>query len=291
MATVDSRGIDSPLTENPLRENDSSDVFQAADALLNFQNSSKKGKVLEFQFTPSEMQPGNQSSHMVIDEDLSNPLSQHTNDLQNAQSPLKRNLQYDESLKGECKIIIENSSPNKSAKDLNRLTYAKILNAKYKDCIVDVKSSGFGKLSVFTKTARAANFILNDRSYLKSKNLKAFIPSYFVSSQGVIRSVPLDISEQELKDNLEVLGFHHNNSAILEVRRLSRKTINDETKKPEYVPSQTVLLTFNSKSLPSKVAIYNTSINVDPYTPPVKMCWNCLRYGHISKYCKSCPSA
>ena len=35
------------------------------------------------------------------------------------------------------------------------------------------------------------------------------------------------------------------------------------------------------------MAIYNTSTEVEPYVPPVKICWNCLRYGHIAKQCRS----
>lgn len=46
-----------------------------------------------------------------------------------------------------------------------------------------------------------------------------------MTSQGVIKGVPLDITEQELKDNLEILGFHDDKTAAIELCRLSRKTI------------------------------------------------------------------
>lgn len=123
------------------------------------------------------------------------------------------------------------------------------------------------------------NFILSDDN-LKSTNLKAPIPSYFVTLQGYDafydKGIPLDFSEQKILNNTVILDSNHNNSAIIRVRRLSRKSVNKDT----------VLLTFKGKSLPPKVAIYNASFKVEIYTPPVKICWKCLRYGHISKFCK-----
>lgn len=160
------------------------------------------------------------------------------------------------------------------------------MNSKFKNAIVDVKNSGLGRLAVFTNSASSANSTLNSKSF-EDKGLKASIPSYFVTSQGVIKNVPLDLSGQELLENIEILDNHHFNSSVLEVRRLPRKTFNKDTNKTEYVPSHTILLTFKGRSLPSKIAIYHASIVVEPYTPPVKICWNCLQYGHISKYCKS----
>lgn len=277
----------SAITQLPL------DVFQSADILLKLQSGvfNKKRKMSDQSENPKTL-TNPENDKMIVDDtstsdycDKNQTRNASSEKIINRQQP-PNGFRYDESLKGECKIMIESSLPNTPAKDFNRLTYAKILNSKYKNCIVDVKSSGFGKLAVFTKSACAANIILDDKS-LESKGLKAFIPSYFVTSQGVIRNIPLDISEKEIKENLEILGYHHNNSAVINVRRLSRKTINNETKKAEYVPSNTVLLTFNNKSLPSKVSIFNASLNVEKYTPPVKACWKCLRYGHISKYCKS----
>ena len=55
-------------------------------------------------------------------------------------------------------------------KDLDRFYCAKIFYLIHKNAIVDVKSSGFGKLSITVKSVREANVILSDQS-LESKGL------------------------------------------------------------------------------------------------------------------------
>ena len=203
------------------------------------------------------------------------------------QTRVALDYRYDEAERGPCKVVIERSANSDLAdKNLNRFKYAKRFNVTYKNSIVDVNSSGFGKLAVITKSAREANVILNDRS-LEGMGLRATIPSYFVSSQGVISGIPLDMTEQEIRDNLVTLGGSQRAISLLDFRRLDRKNINKDTNKVEYVPSRSVLLTFKGRTLPQKVSIYNAATNVQPYTPPVKICWNCLRYGHISKQCRS----
>lgn len=215
--------LENSLTESGATDENIHDALEVADILEEFQVS-KKRKVLEPHTAPSARQPTEQTDKMIVEDDF-NSNSQEGFHSRNSQSPFLSKLRYDESLKGECKIMIESLKHEKSAKDLNRLTYAKIFNDRYKNCIVDVKSSGFGKLAIFTNSACTASTILNDKSYLEGKGIKAFIPFYFVTSQGVIRGVPLDISEQEIKEGLDVLGFHHGNSVVLEVRRLSKKNI------------------------------------------------------------------
>ena len=102
-------------------------------------------------------------------------------------------------------IAMMNHNANK---DLDRIKYAKLLNSTYKNSIVDVKSSGYGKLSVIVNSAREANIILSDKS-LESMGLRASIPSYFVSCQGVIGDVPTEMSEKEIIDNLVILNNVH----------------------------------------------------------------------------------
>ena len=133
---------------------------------------------------------------------------------------------YDEAERGPCKVVIERSANSDLAdKDLNRFKYAKLFNVTHKNSIVDVNSSGFGKLAVITKSARKVNVILNDRS-LEGMGQWASIPSYFVSSQDIIRGIPLDMTEQEIRDNLVTLDGSQRAVSLSDVRRLDRKNIN-----------------------------------------------------------------
>ena len=193
---------------------------------------------------------------------------------------------YDESQRGSCKVLLERLANSDLAnKDLDRIKHAKLLNSTYKNSIVDVKSSGYGKLSIIVNSAREANIILNDKS-LESMGLRASIPSYFVSCQGVIGGIPIEMSEKEIIDNLVILNNVHKTKTI-EARRLDRKMFDKETNKVSYDPSRSILLTFRGRTLPERVAIYSASTNVEPYILPAKICWCCLRYGHVSKHCRS----
>lgn len=121
---------------------------------------------------------------------------------------------YDEKILGNCRVIIDNMKNTSPPKKLNRLKYVKLLNERYKGSIVEVKSSGWGKLAVIVNSAKSANAIMNDK-LLHDDGLKAFIPAYFISSQGVIKDIPTSFSEDEIKNNLEILGQHHSTSSIL----------------------------------------------------------------------------
>ena len=104
-------------------------------------------------------------------------------------------IAINKSHRGQCKVMIERTSnSNDSDKDLDRFKSAKLFNSMYPNSIVDVNSSGFGKLSVVVRSARDENAILDDKS-LENKGLRASIPSYFVTCQGVILGISLEMSE------------------------------------------------------------------------------------------------
>lgn len=75
------------------------------------------------------------------------------------------------------------------------------------------------------------------------------------------------------------------NFIILKAPRFSRKirNINGEI---EYKPTGTILLTFKGSQFPSFVSIFRVVCHVEPLIQKVIQCYNCLRYGHISKQCK-----
>ncbi|CAK1591850.1 unnamed protein product [Parnassius mnemosyne] len=56
-------------------------------------------------------------------------------------------------------------------------------------------------------------------------------------------------------------------------------------------PTGTVAITFASNVLPDHVDLHGWRFVVNQYIPPVKQCYNCLRYGHLAKYCKNSVNA
>ncbi|EFN75334.1 hypothetical protein EAI_12577, partial [Harpegnathos saltator] len=51
--------------------------------------------------------------------------------------------------------------------------------------------------------------------------------------------------------------------------------------------SGSVCIEFMSQTLPNSVIIWRSIIDIKPYFPSIRICYNCGRLGHIAKVCKS----
>ena len=94
--------------------------------------------------------------------------------------------------------------------------------------------------------------------------------------KGVIRAKCLKHdSEEEIKEHLK-------NQDVNEVRRVTIK------KNGEIIKTDVYILTFNLLVCPKTIKIADwLIIKVDEYNYTPQQCYNCLKYGHISKYCKN----
>ncbi|XP_028172351.1 uncharacterized protein LOC114361497 [Ostrinia furnacalis] len=146
-----------------------------------------------------------------------------------------------------------------------------------------LKRIGRNRLSIsFSKFEDANSFL--DNGSLKFNKYKAFIPSFNVTRMGVVRGVPTDWTEEEIVSNISVpIGC----GKILKARRLKRKNIvNGEA---QFVPIETVVLTFDGQVLPKRVFLCFNSLPVDLYIYPTIQCFSCCRYGHVKSQCRSTP--
>lgn len=145
-----------------------------------------------------------------------------------------------------------------------------------------IKSVGRNRVSVEFITAEDANNILENPCLSRHK-LIASIPSYNVSRMGLVRGVPVDWSMEEFVDATDLKNGH---GKILKARRLQRKVINDGVP-PSWVPTQSVVVTFEGQILPEKIFALYTSLKVELYVLPTIQCRKCLRFGHIQSQCRS----
>lgn len=100
----------------------------------------------------------------------------------------------------------------------------------------------------------------------------------------VVRGIPTDWSEEEIFKNINVpFGC----GPILKVRRLNKKQINNAN--TNFIPIETVVLTFDGQVLPKRVYLCYNSLPVDLYIYPTIQCFQCCRYGHIKSQCRSSP--
>lgn len=244
------------------------DTENAASLLMEFQNASKKLKMNPTQIGNTEDQ--NKLSDTVTDG--STILPGDSTVRTKKQGP-NTSFRYPLTEKGHCKVLVQLDPQRKNSKEgdrLNKVSFGRLLHARdsiHNKAVVDIKSNGIGKLCILMKSAAD--------------------PANFCRCQGVIRDVPVNVSNDEIKQNLEVLGNMRGRTSVADVRRLNKKFRNSETGSFEYKESLSVLVTFNGTELPDKVALYKASSTVSPYTQQVRMCLKCLRYGHIASQCRS----
>lgn len=73
---------------------------------------------------------------------------------------------------------------------------------------------------------------------------------------------------------------------IVKARRLNRKIKKDDGSS-SWLPTQSVVLTFEGQSLPKKIFAFYTSLVVEVYQLPTIQCRKCLRFGHVQNVCRS----
>lgn len=118
-----------------------------------------------------------------------------------------------------------NNNSLEADKDLHSMCVGKILHSLYLGKVVEIKSSGRGKVKVVLNSEKAANKLVTN-GILKSKDLIAVIPDSFVTCQGVI----IDTSKtpvEEILQNIETLGPHKTNIKITNAIRFNRRTTDE----------------------------------------------------------------
>lgn len=147
-----------------------------------------------------------------------------------------------------------------------------------------IKPEGRYKLSIEFKSATLANEFVKKIDALSNHKFKSFIPTYNLTRMGRVRGIPSDLSESEIVD---ALNDSQGTPKVLKVRRLNYKDTSNGT--TVWKPSQSVVITFEGQTLPSRVFIYYNSLPVEIYKFPTIQCFNCCRFGHSKPVCRSPP--
>lgn len=106
------------------------------------------------------------------------------------------NNRYSSHCQGPFEIIVSPTGVINTS--LHPLTVGRLLSTTLKKDILEIKKLGFSKISVQFKSREAANHLINN-PILNSNNLMAYIPSFRVSRQGIIRNILLDLSESMIE--------------------------------------------------------------------------------------------
>lgn len=161
------------------------------------------------------------------------------------------------------------------------MTIGRLLSSSFRKDIIEIKKSGHSRVSVHFKNYDTANNLINN-PILKLKKLTAFIPISRTYRNGIIRGVPLELSEEEIKEGIQ------SPYTITSIRRLNRRS-SSEDYPPKYSPSKTILISFKEQSLPKYIFFYMVRHEVSPFVTKTTLCFSCLRYGHHMSQCKGYP--
>ena len=105
------------------------------------------------------------------------------------------------------------------------------------------------------------------------------------SSYGVIKDVDLELSDEDILENITC----DKPAEIISVFRLKRRVREGEG----WQPSEAVQVCFKGSFIPQYIYVHGLRIKVTPYIFPVSQCSKCWKYGHPTKKCPSskiiCP--
>lgn len=108
--------------------------------------------------------------------------------------------------------------------------------------------------------------------------LTLYIPRYRIFRKGIIKGVPCDIPLDEIQANLKM---ENHQTRISNIFRLKRK----ESLSKKWVESQSICIEFQNSDLSKNLKIWKVNLSVSPYIPPIRRCFKCGKFGHISKGC------
>lgn len=173
-------------------------------------------------------------------------------------------------------------SPNDGV-TLHPISFGRFLKRNSISGIVNgsLKRIGRNKISLSFSNYQDANLFLENEN-LQNDGYKVFIPTFSVTRMGIVRGVPSEWSEEEVKDNISVpVGC----GQILKVRRLNRKVMTESG--PILKATESVVLTFDGQVLPKRIFMCYNALQVDIYIFPTIQCYRCCRFGHVVAECRA----
>lgn len=213
--------------------------------------------------------------------------SQGKEDYQGNEPPkLRSSVKYSRDDTGPFSVFIENISKNFTG-HLNAVKVGGFLLTKwpsFDNKIDEIKSIGKNRVKVVFKDYATANALVTLSTILQSENLEAYIPKFLTCRKGVIRFISREYSNQYLKENIRPNNFH-SRFEIDSVERIERKVV--ENGNETYIPTESIIVYFRGQVLPKHVIINKVRCEVELYVQRVLLCFNCFRYGHMAKQCKS----
>lgn len=189
----------------------------------------------------------------------------------------KKRTCYSVKDKGPYTVIIEKY--DQDGKGLHPMDLGKRLYNLKIENIGNIAKKGKNRIGVTFKSYIDANKVLTNINLL-NEGYRSYIPQRLLTTKGIIKDVGFSVSVEDIIEDAIT------SAKILDARRLNRR-IKLDNGSVDYQPTTTMLVTFEGKIRPEEIVVYSYNVKVHPYLPPIRQCTNCLRFGHLTKQCRS----
>ncbi|KAH8335208.1 hypothetical protein KR067_001175, partial [Drosophila pandora] len=172
------------------------------------------------------------------------------------------------------KYLIISRTDDSTFKGVSPFNIKKVIDITCGGEVVSCKKLRDGNLLLQTKDIRQAEKLLKLTNIL---HIPVAVSEHRTLnySKGVIYSNDLrGIDEEEILENLK-------NQKVSDVRKIMKNFTSEPTE------TGLITLTFEKLDLPDHVYIGYERVQVRPYIPAPIRCNNCLRLGHLQKFCKN----
>ena len=140
---------------------------------------------------------------------------------------------------------------------------------------VEIKKLRNGTLLLKTENGSQAEKLLKLTKFFDQINVSIKLHNTLNTSKGVVYCPDLAyVSDDEILENLKPQN-------VIELFRFKRR-VNGELQN-----TASFVLTFNSPILPNDIKAGYILLRVSPYIPQPMRCYQCQKFGHITKTCKS----
>uniref|UniRef100_A0A8D8QRJ2 Uncharacterized protein n=1 Tax=Cacopsylla melanoneura TaxID=428564 RepID=A0A8D8QRJ2_9HEMI len=172
------------------------------------------------------------------------------------------------------KVVIQGVSRSVISKTMVAQKVSKLLNSSDK---VEFQKINGKQMLGLCRSKETANKLVSNNDICSDFNI--FIPFIYNHRFGVIKDIDVAISEKEILDNIIVPSSPH--TVIIKIKRLMFKG----------TPTKNVLVCFESDEKPDFISLWNLRISVEHYSPRVRLCGNCYKFGHTFNFCSKAKSS